>query len=119
MRLILVGSVLRRDTAPWARRESVLARPSHWRWMWNTSPWHGVSPQGRPLPGTQALSRIGDRIIGPQPLHGGVEQMHAPGVGVTVLLRRQQVAVGRHRIDPGQHGRGALENIIVQADANA
>ena len=41
----LACSALRRDAAPWARRASVVARPSHWRWMWNTSPWQGVSPQ--------------------------------------------------------------------------
>ena len=22
----------------------------HWRWMWNTSPWHGVSPQAACCP---------------------------------------------------------------------
>jgi len=38
-------SVWRREVAPLARRASVVARPSHRRWMWNTSPWHGVSPQ--------------------------------------------------------------------------
>ncbi|MGI4945705.1 MAG: hypothetical protein ACRYHQ_34955 [Janthinobacterium lividum] len=45
--------------------------------------------------------------------------MHAPGVSVTALLRRQQVAVGRHRIDAGQHGRGTLEDLVVQAHPNA
>ncbi len=34
----------------WTPRASVLARPSHWRWMWNTSPWHGVSPQAACCP---------------------------------------------------------------------
>ncbi len=45
VRSILACSVWRRDAAPSARCCSVLARPSHRRWMWNTSPWHGVSPQ--------------------------------------------------------------------------
>jgi len=45
--------------------------------------------------------------------------MYAPGVGVAVALRRQQVAVGRRRIDTGQHRRGTVEDIVVQAHANA
>ena len=34
-----------RHVVPLARRDSVLARPSHWRVMGKTSPWHGVPPQ--------------------------------------------------------------------------
>ncbi len=71
------------------------------------------------LPGAQALPRIGDRVVGPQPLLGGVEQVHAPSVGVTMLLRRQEIAVCRLGIDAGQHGRGTLEDLIVQAHPNA
>src|SRR5690349_3542471 len=53
-----------------------------------------VTP-GRLLPGTQAPPGIGDGLVGPQPPLGGVEQVHAPGVGVTMLLCHQEVAVGR------------------------
>ena len=77
-----------------------------------------VAPGGS-LPGAQALPGIGDRVVRIEPLLGGIQQMHAPGVSVTALLRRQQVAVGRRGIDAGQHGRGALEDLIVQAHANA
>jgi len=77
-----------------------------------------VAPGG-PLPGAQALPGIGDRVIGPQPLRGSVEQVHARSVGVTMLLRRQEIAVRRLGIDAGQHGRGALEDLIVQAHPNA
>jgi len=87
--------------------------------MWNTSPWHGVLPQGGLLPGAQALPGIGNRVIGPQPLRGGVEQVHAPGVGITAPLCRQDVAIRRLGIDAGQHGRGALEDLVVQTHANA
>jgi len=45
--------------------------------------------------------------------------VHAPGVGVATVLRGEKVAVGRCRIDAGQHGRGALEELVVQANANA
>jgi len=77
-----------------------------------------VAPGG-PLPGAQALPGIGDRVVGTEPLRGGVEQVHAPGVGVTMPLRGEEVAVGRRRIDAGQHRRGALEDLVVQAHTNA
>jgi len=67
----------------------------------------------------QALPGIGDRVVGPQPLLGGVEQMHAPGVGVAMLRRSQNVAERRCCIDAGQHGRSTLEDLVVQAHANA
>src|SRR4051794_37497905 len=41
-----------------------------------------VTP-GRLLPGAQAPPGISDGVVGPQPPLGGVEQVHAPGVGVT------------------------------------
>jgi hypothetical protein len=77
-----------------------------------------VAP-GRLLPGAQAPPGIGDGVIGPQPPLGGVEQVHAPGVGVTMLLRRQEIAVRRLGIDAGQHGCCTLEDLVVQAHANA
>jgi hypothetical protein len=77
-----------------------------------------VAP-GRLLPGAQAPPGIGDGVVGPQPPLGGVEQVHAPGVGVTMLLRHQEVAVGRPGIDAGQHGCCTLEDLVVQAHANA
>jgi len=65
------------------------------------------------------LNHAGDCIVGPQSLLGGVEQVHAPGVGITTLLCRQEIAIRRRRIDAGQHGRGALEDLVVQAYPNA
>jgi len=35
-----------------------------------------------------------------------------------VALRSQQVAIRRRGIDAGQHRRGTLEDLVVQADAN-
>jgi hypothetical protein len=70
------------------------------------------------LPGAQALPRIGNRIVRLQPLPGGVKQMHAPGVGVAMVRCRQQIAVSRLGIDPGQHRHCALEELIVQAHTN-
>jgi len=77
-----------------------------------------VAP-GDLLPGAQALARIGDRVVGPQSLLGGVEQVHASGIRVATPLRSQDVAVGRRGIDAGQHGRGTLEDLVVQAHPNA
>jgi hypothetical protein len=51
------------------------------------------SAPGAFLPGEQALARVGNRIVRLQPLPGGVEQMHAPGVGVATLFRNQQIPV--------------------------
>src|SRR3982751_5703181 len=65
---------------------------------------------GRLLPGAQAPPGIGEGVVGPQPPLGGVEQVHAPGVGVTMPLRRQEIAVRRCRIDAGQHGCCTLED---------
>jgi site-specific DNA recombinase len=47
-----------------------------------------VAPGG-PLPGAQALPGIGDRVVRIEPLVGGIQQMHAPGVGVAMRLRSQ------------------------------
>lgn len=77
-----------------------------------------VAPGGL-LPSAQALPGIGDRVVRIEPLLGSVQQMHAPGVRVATLLRSQQVAVGPRGIDAGQHGRGTLEDLVVQAHPNA
>ena len=43
-----------------------------------------VAP-GRLLPGAQTPTGISDGLIGPQPLLGGFEQVHAPGIRVATL----------------------------------
>jgi len=83
-----------------------------------------VSPQAAFCP-ARTLPGIGDRIVRIEPLLGGVQQMHASGVGVAMVLSvarqlsSQQVAVGRVGIDTGQHGHGTVEDLIVQAHPNA
>jgi len=77
-----------------------------------------VAPGGL-LPGAQALPRIGDRVVRIEPLLGSIQQMHAPGVGVPTLLRSQEIAIRRRRIDAGQHGHGTLEDLVMQAHPNA
>jgi hypothetical protein len=77
-----------------------------------------VTPGGL-LPGAQALPGIGDRIVGLQPLLGSVEQMHTPGLGIAVLLRGQEVAIGRFGADAGQNRLSDVKKFIVQPCANA
>jgi hypothetical protein len=74
---------------------------------------------GRLLPGAQALPGIGDDVLGPQPLRSSVEQVHAPGVRVAAVFCYEEIAIRRCCIDTGQHGRGALEELVVQAHAYA
>jgi hypothetical protein len=76
-----------------------------------------VAPSGL-LPGTQAWPGIGDCMIGLQALPGGIEQMHAPRIGIAMVRRRQEITVGRFGADAGQNGRCTLEDFIVQPRAN-
>ena len=78
-----------------------------------------MSPQAAFCPARKTLPGIGDRIVRPQSLPGSIQQVHTPGVGVATLLRGQEIAIRRRRIDPGQHGRGALEDLVMQAHPNA
>jgi len=71
------------------------------------------------LAGTQPGARVGDGVFGIEPLLGGVEQVHAPGVGVALLHALQEVAVRRGRINAGEDRLIALEDLVVQAHANA
>src|SRR5258708_15280934 len=61
---------------------------------------------------------IGNRVVRSEPLPGSVEQVHAPGVGVAMPFGREQIAVGRLRIDAGEHRRHTLEDFVVQAHAD-
>src|SRR3954471_9914679 len=66
------------------------------------------------LPGAQTLPGIGNRIIRLQPLPGGVEQMHAPRIGVAVLRRCQEVAVNILRQSRRLYGCGPLKGAFSQ-----
>jgi hypothetical protein len=77
-----------------------------------------VAP-GSSLSRAQALPGIRNRIFWTEPLPGGIQQMHASSVSVAMLLRSQQIAVGRCGIDADQHGSRIVEDLIVQAHPNA
>ena len=73
-----------------------------------------VAPRSR-LTRAQSGARVGDGVVRIEPLGGGIKQVNAQGVGVTVLDALQQIAVGRARIDAGEHRPAALEYLVVQA----
>ena len=56
--------------------------------------------------------------LGIEPLRAGLQQMHAPSVGVTMLDRFKKIAVRRGRIDTGEHRLAALEDLVMQAHCN-
>ena len=56
-----------------------------------------VAPRGL-LPGAQALPGIGDGVVGLEPLPGGVEQMHAPRIGIAMVRRCQEIAIVPYRL---------------------
>ena len=78
----------------------------------------GLVAPGSDLARAQPRARVGHRVVGIEPLLGGVQQVHAPGVGVALLDALQQRAVGRGGIDAGEHRLVALEYLVVQARAN-
>ncbi len=81
------------------------------------------SLSGGPLPGAQALPGIGDRVVGPQPLLGDVEQVHAPGVRVATVHRRWPGAdLARHLLigwEAGTTGVNVADWLTEAAPASA
>jgi len=47
-----------------------------------------------------------------------LQQADAPGVGIAVFLQTKQIAVGAISVGPPQDGLSALEDLIVDADAD-
>ena len=78
----------------------------------------GLVTPGGLLSGAQSLARVGDGVIGIQTLLESIEQMNSPGVGVAMFNCGKQIAVARPGVDTGEHGLRAMENFVVQADAN-
>ena len=77
-----------------------------------------VAPGGL-LPGAQALRRIGNGVVGREPLLCRVQQVHAAGVGITPFLGSQQVTIGRVCTYASEHRVRGLGELIVQTHANA
>jgi hypothetical protein len=74
--------------------------------------------QGLSLAGPQPTGEIGDGAVGAEAAVSQLQQTHAPGQGVAVLLESEQVAVGRGDVGPDQDGAAGLEGLVVGADAD-
>src|SRR5271166_1862347 len=75
--------------------------------------------QGQCLAGAQTQARIGDGGIGSEALIDQLQQAHAPGFSVAVVLQTKQVAVGRRGVDAHQYWKAGLEDFVVGTDAHA
>ena len=74
---------------------------------------------GPSLAGAQTQARVGDGGIGSEALIDQLQQAHAPGFSVAVVLPTEQVAIGRCGANPHEHWIASLEDFIVGANANA
>src|SRR5271166_2215160 len=75
--------------------------------------------QGQCLAGAQTRACIGDGGIGSEALIDQLQQAHAPGFSVAVVLQTEQVAIGRRGIDAHEHWATGLEDFIVGTNAYA
>ena len=71
---------------------------------------------GSPLPRAQASTRVGNGVLGNQPLFPQIEQVNGPGVAVTVCFRSLKTAVGRADIDADEHELRSLKYLVMQTD---
>src|SRR3954467_13225409 len=79
----------------------------------------GDPGQGQGLTGTEAAAGVGDGGVGIEALVDQLEQAHTPGGGVAMVLRAEQVAIGRGRVDTDEHRVAGLEDFVVSPDADA
>src|SRR5262249_27123093 len=70
------------------------------------------------LTGPQPTGEIGDGTVGAEAPLLQLQQTHAPGSSVAVILGAEQVAVGRSDVGPDQHGAACLEDLVVGTDAD-
>ncbi len=74
--------------------------------------------QGLGLSGPQSPGEIGDGGVGSEAPFAQFQQAYAPSIGVAVLFRTEQVAVGRGDIGADQHRPAGLEDLVVGAEAD-
>ena len=77
-----------------------------------------LATPGGGLPGTKGLAAVGDDAFRAEALVAQVQQMHAPGRLVAMVLGRQQVAVRREDIGADENRLAGLVDLIVGADGN-
>ena len=78
----------------------------------------GHAGQRHLLAGTQGLAAVRNGRLGGKTLVGQLQQTHAPGVGIAMLLGAEQVAVGGLGVAAGQDRHVGLEDLVVGADAD-
>ena len=83
------------------------------------SPRQGTSGRARAWPARRPKPASATVASGVEALIDQLEQAHAPGFGVAMVLQTQQVAIGRRRIDAHEHRVTGLEDLIVGTDAHA
>ena len=81
------------------------------------SPRQGTSGRAKAWPARSPAACVGDGGIGIEALIDQLQQAHAPGVGVAMVLQAKQVAIGRRGIDAHEHRLTGLEDLVVGADA--
>jgi hypothetical protein len=74
--------------------------------------------QGQFVPGHEAAAAVADNRPGCQALLLQLQQAEAPGVGIAMRFRAQQVAVGGSDIDADQHRLARLEDLVVGTDSD-
>ena len=86
--------------------------------MWKTSPRQGTSGRAESLAGTEPAAGVGDGGLGIEALVDQLQEAHAPGYGVAMVLQAEQVAIGRGGIDADEHWVDGLKDLVVGPDAN-
>ena len=71
------------------------------------------------MAGAEPAAGVGDGGLGGEAPVDQLQQAHAPGVGVAMVLQAQQVAVGRGGIDAHEDRVAGLEDLVMGPDADA
>ena len=82
------------------------------------SPRQGTSGRAKAWP-AQSRACVGDGGIGVEALIDQLQQAHAPGFGIAMVLQAKQVAIGRRGIDAHEHRLTGLKDLVMGADADA
>jgi hypothetical protein len=79
----------------------------------------GDRGQGQILAGAQAGAEIGDDGLGGEAAVGQLQEPHAPGLGVAMLLLAQEITEGGCGVDAHEDRPADLKDLIMEADPDA
>ncbi len=82
------------------------------------SPRQGTSGRAKAWP-AQSRAGVGDGGIGIEAVIDQLQQTHAPGLGVAMVLQAKQIAIGRCGIDTHEHWLTGLKDLVMGTDAHA